>query len=64
MEIMFNKEANIAGAIQTFLNGGYTLDEICSKYDVTLEEVNAVLNPPQITHQSNDSIEETLPNGN
>ena len=60
---MFTKEANLAGAIQTFLNGGYTLAQICVMYEVTAEEINSVLNPPKLENPL-QNIDEVLPNVN
>lgn len=60
---MFTKEANLAGAVQTFLNGDHTLEEICVVYNVTIEEINSILNPPKLENHL-QSIDEVLPNVN
>lgn len=60
---MFTKEANLAGAIQTFLNGGHTLEEICIVYNVSIEEINSMLNPPKIENPLHNT-DEVLPNVN
>lgn len=61
---MFNAEANLAGAVQTYLNGGYTIEEICSEYNISLEEINTILNPPKIEANQDNKLEENLPNVN
>lgn len=62
---MFNEEANIAGAIQSYLNGHHsTLEIVAQVYGVDVAKLNKILNPPQLTHPSNDILDEVLPNVN
>lgn len=62
---MFNEQANLAGAIQSYLNGNYsTLEEVAQVYGVDIEEMNKLLNPPVLVNESNHSLDEILPNVN
>jgi hypothetical protein len=62
---MFDDQANLAGAIQSYLNGNHsTLEEVAEVYKVDMETLNTTLNPPQILHTSKASIEENLPDVN